>query len=108
MSTLACAQAQSDNQFHLQKLNSLLATNEGLCKENNDLRSRSSMLQGQLGAAESKLSEHISEAVSAKQSEQQARERLIAAEAGAKHAQARIAQVPLAAPVFHLLPPMPR
>ena len=68
-STLACAQAQSDNQFHLQKLNSLLATNEGLCKENNDLRSRSSMLQGQLGAAESKLSEHISEAVSAKQSE---------------------------------------
>jgi hypothetical protein len=99
-STLACAQAQSDNQFHLQKLNSLLATNEGLCKENNDLRSRSSMLQGQLGAAESKLSEHISEAVSAKQSEQQARERLIAAEAGIKHAQARIAQVPLCCSPF--------
>ena len=104
-STLACAQAQSDNSFLKEKLASLRATDEAMSKEVNDLRSRCSMLQGQLGAAESKLSELVKEAVSAKQSEQQARERLIAAESGNKHSEARIAQVPLAAPLLPALPP---
>ena len=48
-------------------------------------------MQGQLGAAESKLSEHVSDAVNSKQREQQAREALVAAEAVKKHAEARIA-----------------
>jgi hypothetical protein len=40
---------------------------------------RTSLLQGQLGAAESKLSEQVAEALGSKQREEQARDALVVA-----------------------------
>jgi nucleoprotein TPR len=91
--TLACAQAQSDCSFLKERLQSLNSTSEAQVKELNALRDRTATLQAQLGASEKKLSEHVSEALSSKQREQQARESLLVAESGKKHAEERIVQL---------------
>jgi len=92
-STLACAQAQSDCSFFKERMESFKSTNDALTKEVNDLRARASALQGELGAAEGRVSECINQSVAAKQREQEARELLVAAEAGKKHAEQRIQQL---------------
>jgi len=92
-STLACAQAQSDSIFLKDKMESMRSTQQAINNEVNALRSRTSLLQGQVGACESKVSEYMKEAVTAKEREQLAREATVGAQAAQKHAESRISQL---------------